>query len=105
MRTYIKQDQVIQATDKDGKVLWVPTDPGNTDYRQYQADQKSMSATDLTVQATAQAAYDASVLAGTQAVKAAAVARATALAATNVKLIVLGLTTTDIANLLNAARA
>jgi phage antirepressor YoqD-like protein len=103
MRTYIKSGQVIQATENN-KVLGIPTDLGNSDYVRYLADQKAMTADQLTAQTTAQATYDANLLAVQTAAITAATAQATALALTNQKLNVLGLTATDIANLLNAAR-
>jgi hypothetical protein len=103
MRIYIKCGQVIQATDGDA-IFWIPTDLANADYKQYLDDQSKMTPAQLTAQATAQSTYDANILAVQTAAKAAATAQATALALTNQKLNVLGLTATDIANLLNAAR-
>jgi hypothetical protein len=39
---------IIKATDENGKVIWIPTDPANSDYQRYlnpEAEQSTPSVT------------------------------------------------------------
>jgi hypothetical protein len=81
----------------------IPKDPANSDYRQYLEDVTQSVADQAEADAIAQAEADAKAQADAQ--KASEAAFAAQLAATNAKLMALGLTASDISTLLNAAKA
>ena len=88
--------------DNDGVISTIPKDPANSDYRQYLEDVAQAVADQSELDAIAKAESDAQAQADAQ--KASEVAFQTQLAATNAKLMALGLTATDISTLLNAAK-
>ena len=81
----------------------IPKDPANSDYQQYIEDVTQAVADQAELDAIAKAEADAQAQADAQ--KASEAAFAAQLAATNAKLMALGLTATDISVLLNAAKA
>ena len=98
--------QVITSTSgvsisrSDG--AWIPKDLANSDYRQYLEDVTQAVANQSELDAIAKAQADAKAQVDAQ--KASEVAFAAQLAATNQKLMALGLTATDIETLLSAAK-
>ena len=100
---YQKTNDSLIRINEDGSVSSIPKDPSNSDYRQYLEDVTQAVADQAELDAIAKAEADAQALADAQ--KASEVAFATQLAATNAKLMALGLTATDISVLLNAAKA
>ena len=80
----------------------IPKDLANSDYRQYLEDVTQAVADQSELDAIAKAKADAQAQADAQ--KASEVAFQTQLAATNAKLMALGLTATDIGTLLSAAK-
>ena len=95
-------EQVISYED-NGFLHSIPKDPANSDYRQYIEDVTQAVADQSELDAIAKAESDAQ--AQVDAETASEAAFAAQLAATNAKLMALGLTATDISVLLNAAKA
>ena len=92
----------VKRTDADGAIWRIPTDPANSDYRQYIEDVTQSVADQSELDAIAKAEADAKAQADAEAQAQAAFQAQ--LAATNAKLMALGLTAQDIGTLLNAAK-
>ena len=99
-QTLSNPDGFISIARSDG--AFIPKDLANSDYRQYLEDVTQSGADQAELDAIAKAEADAQAQADAE--KASEVAFQTQLAATNAKLMALGLTATDISVLLNAAK-